>query len=77
MSQYKNYREASEETYRAHRKMMDDFNEKYPILADCADTLLIPTPVEAPMTRCVTPQRRPNNSICPDAPRRVWETRGN
>lgn len=39
---YKNYDEASKEVLAAHRKMMDDFNAKYPALSEVADTLLYP-----------------------------------
>ena len=39
---YKNYDEASKAVLAQHRKMMDDFNEKYPSLSNVADTLLYP-----------------------------------
>jgi hypothetical protein len=37
-----NYDTESKEVLAAHRKMLDDFNAKYPALSEVADTLLYP-----------------------------------
>lgn len=42
MSQMNYYYKSSEPTYQAHRKMMDDFNERYPSLTGLADVVLQP-----------------------------------
>jgi hypothetical protein len=81
---YKNYDEASKATLAAHRKMMDDFNEKYPTLSKVADTLLYPD-LDAAQTAAITAFQKIFDGLensapvkelkCPGAPLRKQEYR--
>jgi len=78
MSGYYKY---SQPTYNAHRKMMDDFNEKYP---DVSKTLLYPD-LDAAQTAAITAFQKIFDGLensapakelkCPGAPLRKQEYR--
>jgi hypothetical protein len=64
------YYERSQPTYNAYRKMLDDFNEKYPGLCQVADTLLYPDSTFQPVFDGLETKPGHTRNECPGAPER-------
>lgn len=67
------YYERSQVTYDAHRKMLDDFNAKYPALAQIAEnklTMLHPDSTFQPVFDGLDTKPAHTREECPGAPKR-------